>query len=532
MYIYIYTMLFCFFFIFLYCNIEILINKYYLPYIDLSSFNTRDIIIQNNTEFYYSIITTSSFIISLFGLYIFHYLFISNIPNIYSLCLVFVYIKYISNILISDSITLFEYEYSRSIMWAFTTPLMLKLYCDTNHLKLKDICFLYHYIPCVINIIIYPLKNNLIIYYIHTILSFISIFFFIKKLYSLSYKKFTNIFLFIWSVFITLHIIDIMKIINVYKLNTIYLLAYVFLKVTTTFIMYDNKEQQYIIKNNIDLQCINLISYIITKIKNYEINNVKQSTGCISLISYIKNKLNIFIPENKKELQIELLKKILPLGLEQKYIENTNENENFNENPCTNANKSFTNICVLFMDIVSYTELANKFDDNIIFKLLNDIYINFDIIIKRYSHLQKIETIGDAYMVVGDIFRDNNNYKIVVEEIILLALDFINEIKNIKTPDNKPLSIRIGINIGSVTVGILGIEIPRLCVVGNNVNIASRLQSTSQENTIQISEDMYEISKDIIYKKEIKYELKKKVFLKNIGTVNTYNIIPLLYSKI
>ena len=89
-------------------------------------------------------------------------------------------------------------------------------------------------------------------------------------------------------------------------------------------------------------------------------------------------------------------------------------------------------------------------------------------------------------MVVGDIFRNELNYKHVINEIILLGLEFIKEIKTISTPDNIPLCIRIGINMGSVNIGILGNEIPRLCVVGNAVNVASRLQSTAEEDTIQI----------------------------------------------
>ena len=156
--------------------------------------------------------------------------------------------------------------------------------------------------------------------------------------------------------------------------------------------------------------------------------------------------------------------------------------------------------------------------------MLNSIYIKFDSIIKKYPHLQKIETIGDAYMVVGDIFRYDMNHKIVIKELILFAFDIIKEIKTIKTPDDKVLSIRIGINMGAISVGILGNEIPRLCVVGNAVNVASRLQSTAEINTIQLSKHIYEQLEEIEF--DIKFEITKKdnVFLKNIGSVTTYNI--------
>ncbi len=188
--------------------------------------------------------------------------------------------------------------------------------------------------------------------------------------------------------------------------------------------------------------------------------------------------------------------------------------------------RQFNMICVLFTDIVNYTELAQKYDDTIIFQLLNNLYISFDKIIKKYSHLQKIETIGDAYMVVGDIFRNTINHNFVINEILSFAIDIIKEVKTIKTPDNIPLCIRIGINIGSVSIGILGNELPRLCVVGNAVNMASRLQSTAEIDTIQISSDVYELLQTVEIDKKYEFVIKENVFLKNMGSVTTYNIPP------
>jgi class 3 adenylate cyclase len=182
-------------------------------------------------------------------------------------------------------------------------------------------------------------------------------------------------------------------------------------------------------------------------------------------------------------------------------------------------------ICVLFTDIVNYTELAKKYDDNTIFQLLYSIYTHFDNIIKKYPHLQKIETIGDAYMVVGDIFRHSLNHKLVIKEMMLFAFEISKEIKTIQTPDKKPLSIRIGINMGNVSIGILGNEIPRLCVVGNAVNVASRLQSTAEVDSIQLSRHIYEQLEEIDFDLKFEIAVKENVFLKNIGSVTTYNIL-------
>lgn len=523
-------MIFIFSYLFLYCNIDSILNKFYLSKyytnnFDSNNFDSNNIIIQDNKLFYYSLTTINSFILSVYAFYIFYYLFLSKTKNINSLTLAFIYSKYSLNIFLNDNTTLLEYEYSRAIMWVFATPLMLKLYCNTNQLKLKDINFLYHYIPCFIYIIVFPFKNNLKLYYTYFGISCILIFLFMKKLISIINLKFTKIFICIWTMFIILHFIEITKIMDRYKLNILYLTADMIGKIVINYVIHDNIEQKYTIKNNIDLQSINFITYVLNKIDKYQKNNKKQSQECINLIKYTIDKLNIFIPEKKDQLQIELLKKILPFGFEKEYIANANSNANANANANANySNKSFKNICVLFTDIVSYTELANKYEDEVIFNLLNNVYIKFDNIIKKYSHLQKIETIGDAYMVVGDIFRDNDNYQTVVKEIMLLSFDLMKEIKSIETPDNIPLSIRIGINIGSVIVGILGNEVPRLCVVGNTVNIAARLQTTTEKNTIQISDDMYEIAKKIYFDTNIEYTFKKDVFLKNIGSINTYII--------
>jgi len=81
-------------------------------------------------------------------------------------------------------------------------------------------------------------------------------------------------------------------------------------------------------------------------------------------------------------------------------------------------------------------------------------------------------------------------------------------------------------NIGTVNIGILGNEIPRLCVVGNTVNTAARLQSTAESDSIQLSRHVHEQTCDIDFDMEMKYIEKQNVFLKNIGSVTTYSILP------
>ena len=527
-------MLFSICYLFLYSIIDGVLIRTYLSNFNISHHN---ILIDSNKEFYQSLVIINTFIVIVYCMYIIYYLFVNRVRYIYSLLLALIYFRYTINIFINDRILLYEYEFSRNIMWVFTTPLMLYMYADINNITLYDIKLLYHIIPCILNIFIYPFRDNILFYYTYSIILSIPMIMFIRNLYLLYNIQYTKIIIYIWGIFVSLHVLELTQLCDKYTINMLYLSADMIGKMMTTFVIHHSNEQTYIISQNIDLQCINFISYITHKITNYNINNVKQSVKCANLINYLTNKLNNFIPENKQELQLELLKKILPFNFDDKYIDKVStdnpdpsmENRMGNPQSNINANKEFKMICVLFTDIVSYTELAKKYDDRTIFKLLNDVYIRFDAIIKRYSHLQKIETIGDAYMVVGDIYNEDN-YKTAVKEIMLLALDYIREIKIIKTPDKKPLSIRIGIHIGSVIVGILGNEVPRLCVVGNTVNMAARLQSTTDNDTIQLSKELYDIIKDINFNTNISFKIKEGVFLKNIGNVYTYNIYPQIYS--
>jgi len=321
--------------------------------------------------------------------------------------------------------------------------------------------------------------------------------------------------------FISINLLDIVNICNPIVINGLYNIADTLSKFICHVVISNYNEQEIIISENMDLQSVKFISHMIKSIKQFEDNNTKLTSFSKNIIKYYKQKFINKIPTTNEKLKLELLTKILPLDFDKDYIINNMASNNIR------INKEFNFICVMFMDIVNYTELAKRYKNgDIIFKLLDNVYYHFDNIIKKYLYLQKIETIGDAYMVVGDIFRDELNYKNVVKEIILLALEFIKEIKTIKTPDNIPLCIRIGINIGNVNIGILGNEIPRLCVVGNTVNVAARLQSTADSDTIQMSRHIYEFVNEIDFGINIEYIEKDNVFLKNIGSITTYNIKP------
>jgi len=508
-------MIYLILYVFLYCNADDVLNKLYL-----SNYSTtlNNELMQNNNNFYYSITNLNLFVLTFYSIYFVTKVVSHKSINRYSSALALVYIKYSMNTLFKVNMTLSQHEFSRNIMWLFATPLMLKMYCDINNIKLRDINIHCHVIPVVINVFIYHNDNKTIFVFLKGS-SWALILFFMKTLYEKRNLMFTNIYLCIWSMFALLNTIELFQLTDIYTINLYYLFADMISKLTVCIMIDDCIARDKAEMIDIDLQSVQFISYIIKHINKYKIENNVITPVCNTLIDYAKIRFLAKIPEDKTILEKELLNKILPFGFDKEYISSASAS-------ASASARQFNMICVLFTDIVNYTELAQKYDDTIIFQLLNNLYISFDKIIKKYSHLQKIETIGDAYMVVGDIFRNTINHNFVINEILSFAIDIIKEAKTIKTPDNIPLCIRIGINIGSVSIGILGNELPRLCVVGNAVNMASRLQSTAEIDTIQISSDVYELLQTVEIDKKYEFVIKENVFLKNMGSVTTYNIPP------
>jgi class 3 adenylate cyclase len=459
--------------------------------------------------FYPTIYSTNVFILYIFVALNANLIFFSKIKkgSLYTLSLI--YLKYVlDNVMDSNTIGIYQYEFRRTVMWLFTTPIILQLYCDMNNITMIDIHAQYHIISNFIHILLYPFRKTHYNTYIILSLSSLECYF-IYKLLHFKQQRYTTFIVYIWCLFSFISVLELMNIFNTYDIQMYYLVSDMIAKLTTILIVNDYEEQIYYIKSNIDLQSINLITAVKKSIKQFN-SSINITPKCKMVMNLIENRLSSFIPSDKTTLKLELLKKILPLELEDKYLTQTKEY------------KPYDFICVLFTDIVSYTELAKKYDADIVYKLLNNIYTCFDDIINKYENLQKIETIGDAYMVVSDIYTNDQTNN--VKNMILFAFDILREIKTIRTPDGIPLQLRIGINLGNVVVGILGVEIPRLCVIGNTVNVANRLQTTTDPDTIQISTHVYEIAKEKFV--DVFFDEKKNVFLKNLGSRTTYIISP------
>lgn len=119
--------------------------------------------------------------------------------------------------------------------------------------------------------------------------------------------------------------------------------------------------------------------------------------------------------------------------------------------------------------------------------LLNDLYTCCDSIISHYD-VYKVETIGDAYMVVSGLpIRNGDRH---AGEIASMALHMLRKINRfeIKHRRGEPVKLRIGIHSGHCVAGVVGLKMPRYCLFGDTVNTASRMESTGEAFKIHISE--------------------------------------------
>ncbi len=176
----------------------------------------------------------------------------------------------------------------------------------------------------------------------------------------------------------------------------------------------------------------------------------------------------------------------------------------------------FAEVTVLFADIVNFTPLSADMSPKELVLLLNQVFSELDQLADKYG-LEKIKTIGDAYMVVGGLPVPRDDHAEVVAD---MALDIQQTISRFKRQDGTPVEMRIGIHTGPVIAGIIGVKKFSYDLWSDTVNTASRMESHSVGGCIQVTEVAYECLKD-------KYVLEKRgtIPVKGKGDMVTYFLV-------
>ncbi|MCB1192701.1 MAG: adenylate/guanylate cyclase domain-containing protein [Leptospiraceae bacterium] len=201
----------------------------------------------------------------------------------------------------------------------------------------------------------------------------------------------------------------------------------------------------------------------------------------------------------------KLLQNILPLSVIAK----------LRDNPDTIA-ENFEECTVLFSDIVGFTEMSRKMSAYALVSLLNEVFSSFDDLAEKHN-LEKIKTIGDAYMVVGGLPEPDPNH---AENVAQFALEMQTVIQGFKQKMQIPLELRIGIHSGGAVAGVIGKKKFIYDLWGDSVNTASRMESHGLPGQIHVSESTYNRLKE-------KFQFKERgmVTVKGIGNMKSYFLI-------
>jgi guanylate cyclase len=174
------------------------------------------------------------------------------------------------------------------------------------------------------------------------------------------------------------------------------------------------------------------------------------------------------------------------------------------------------NVTILFADIANFTRYAMNRPPEEVVSLLDGIFSHFDNIVSQLQSLEKIKTIGDAYMVCGGL---NGDAKTGATEAAAFATEIMTYVNDLAAQSSGLLGLRIGVNTGSVVAGIIGHSKYSYDIWGDAVNIAARLQQTARPGDILISEATAQFLKD-----DFRLESQGETVLKGHTPVVTFTL--------
>lgn len=173
-------------------------------------------------------------------------------------------------------------------------------------------------------------------------------------------------------------------------------------------------------------------------------------------------------------------------------------------------------VTVMFADIVNFTHMSEEMSPNETVHLLNDIFSEFDMLAEKY-HIEKIKTIGDAYMASGGLRAGATQY---VDAMADMTMEMHAFVARYTAPNGEKLSLRIGIATGPVVAGVIGRRKFSYDLWGDTVNIASRMASEAQPGFTQVDVVTYRRLHN-----RYRFDEMQQIHVKGKGPMQVYTLI-------
>ena len=218
--------------------------------------------------------------------------------------------------------------------------------------------------------------------------------------------------------------------------------------------------------------------------------------------------------EEEQNLSQSLLRNVLPEPII----------ERLKKEPGIIVNR-YDDVTILFADIVGFTRLSQRVEPEHLVEILNEFFVQIDSLAEKYG-LEKIKTIGDAYMVVGGLPLVTEQH---TEAVVERALELLEGVNNLNPIGSKKLAVRIGINCGPVVAGVIGKRKFSYDLWGDAVNTAARMESYGEAGKIQVTEAVFsKLRHKYLLENRGELEIKGKGIMQTYFLTRALNKEPML----